>query len=57
MFTKEELQRYNDALSDFLCWREGYKAGIGDGYDYTGVIDIEGLRDLKRKLRKLADET
>lgn len=57
MFTKEELQRYDDALSDFLCWREGYRAGVGDGEDYTAVIDVEGLRQLKRKLRKISDDT
>ncbi len=57
MFTKEELQRYDDALSDFLCWREGYRAGVGDDEDHTAVIDVEGLSQLKRKLRKISDDT
>jgi len=54
---KKELKRYSTALADFLCWREGYKAGCaGDKEDTTSIIDVDGIKELKLRVDKEIEE-
>lgn len=48
-FTKEQCDTFTNALSDFLCWIEGFQCGGGK---YTPQ-SIEPLRDLNIKLKAM----
>lgn len=40
-------ERFEDALSDFLCWMDGYRAGGG----LYSPCSVEDLRELRETLK------
>lgn len=48
-----QAEVWSDALSDILCWLDGFKAGGGVYFPDS----TEALRDLNRKMKEIADKT
>lgn len=46
-----DKERFEDALSDVLCWLNGFKAGGGEYSPETQLV----LRDLRDKIRLAYD--
>ena len=45
-------ENIDDAISDILCWLEGYLAGGKQGYDYLLSPAIEKVRILNKELKE-----
>ena len=54
-FNKLDLERFDDALSDFMCWMGGFKAG-GGKYSPGTEDSIRALRIVLNRALDLAEE-
>lgn len=51
---KEELETLSWAISDLLCWTNGFEAAKGD--DYVCFYNKEALRSLNLKIKEKLNE-
>lgn len=52
LFSPEKAEQYSHALSDVLCWLDGFKAGGGVYFPDS----TETLRDLNLAMKKIAEK-
>jgi hypothetical protein len=50
--TEKEAENYSDALSDVLCWMDGFKAGGGVYFPDS----VETLRNLNLRMKDICDK-
>jgi len=49
LITPDEAEKYSDAISDVVCWLDGFKAA--GGVYYPDSIDV--LRELNMNLKEI----